>query len=96
MLRLAVATDAETLARIREPLAERGIHAEHVPVSERTLPLDGSLDERERSLRNGDMFGVDTPVGQRLADSGERLGVGRDGETEHSAHRPGGDCPGVL
>ncbi|PSP38049.1 alpha-L-glutamate ligase [Halobacteriales archaeon QH_7_65_31] len=45
MLRLAVATDAETLARIRDPLAERGIHAEHVPVSERTLPLDGSLGE---------------------------------------------------
>jgi ribosomal protein S6--L-glutamate ligase len=44
-IRLAVATNAETLARIRQPLANRDIHAEHVPVSERTLPLDGSLGE---------------------------------------------------
>ncbi|MDZ7745350.1 MAG: ATP-grasp domain-containing protein [Halobacteriales archaeon] len=42
-IRLAVATNAETLARIREPLADRGITADHVAVSERTLPLDGSL-----------------------------------------------------
>jgi ribosomal protein S6--L-glutamate ligase len=39
-LRLAVATDAETLSRIRDPLVERGIHAEFVPTSERTVPLD--------------------------------------------------------
>ncbi|MFB6119141.1 RimK family alpha-L-glutamate ligase [Halosegnis sp.] len=42
-LRLAVATDAETLSRIRAPLAERGIHAEHVPTSSRTLRLDADL-----------------------------------------------------
>ena len=44
-LRLAVATDAETLSRIREPLAERGIHAEFVPTSERTVPLDSVGEE---------------------------------------------------
>ena len=44
-LRLAVATDAETLARIRDPLAERGIRAEHVQTGERTLPLDGDLGD---------------------------------------------------
>ena len=43
MLRLAVTTDAETLARIRDPLAERGIECEFVPTSERTLPLTDDL-----------------------------------------------------
>ena len=40
-----MATDAETLARIRDPLAERGIRAEHVRTGERTLPLDGDLGD---------------------------------------------------
>jgi ribosomal protein S6--L-glutamate ligase len=44
-LRLAVATDAETLSRIRDPLGERGIHAEFVPTSERTIPLDAEGSE---------------------------------------------------
>ncbi len=39
MLRLGVATDAETLARVREPLAERGIEAVHLPTAERTVDL---------------------------------------------------------
>ncbi|MFQ3320888.1 MAG: ribosomal protein S6--L-glutamate ligase [Natronomonas sp.] len=39
MLRLAVATNAETLGRIRDPLSERGIDAEHVPTAERVQPL---------------------------------------------------------
>ncbi|MEF8840145.1 MAG: RimK family alpha-L-glutamate ligase [Haloarculaceae archaeon] len=46
-LRLAVATDAETLTRIRDPLAGRGIHAEFVPTSERTIPLDGENGENK-------------------------------------------------
>jgi ribosomal protein S6--L-glutamate ligase len=45
MLRLAVATDAETLDRIREPLAERGIEAVHVPTTERVQPLSEPLVE---------------------------------------------------
>ncbi len=40
-----VATDAETLSRIREPLAERGIRAEFVPTSERTIILDAEGGE---------------------------------------------------
>jgi ribosomal protein S6--L-glutamate ligase len=45
MLRLAVATDAETLERIREPLADRGIKAVHVPTRERAQPLAEPLAE---------------------------------------------------
>ncbi len=49
MLRLAVATEAETLDRIRDPLAERGIKATHVPTAEQVQPLsepfaDGEFD----------------------------------------------------
>jgi ribosomal protein S6--L-glutamate ligase len=43
MLRLAVATDADTLARIREPLADRGIEAVHVPTRRRVQPLSEPL-----------------------------------------------------
>jgi len=39
MLRLAVATRAETFERMREPLAERGIEVVHVRANERTLEL---------------------------------------------------------
>ncbi len=39
MLRLAVATDAETLAQIEAPLAERGIEADHVTTTERAIPI---------------------------------------------------------
>jgi ribosomal protein S6--L-glutamate ligase len=39
MLRLAVATAAETFHRIREPLADRDIEAVHVTTEERSLPL---------------------------------------------------------
>mgnify|MGYP006286957861 FL=1 len=41
MLRLAAANREETFERIREPLRERGIRIEHVPVSERTVDLTG-------------------------------------------------------
>ena len=47
MLRLAVATDAETLERIRDPLADRGIEAAHVPTSERAQPLSEPLVDDE-------------------------------------------------
>jgi ribosomal protein S6--L-glutamate ligase len=42
-LRLAVATDAETLSRIRDPLADRGIGCEFVPSSERATATDADL-----------------------------------------------------
>jgi ribosomal protein S6--L-glutamate ligase len=39
MLRLAVATDAETFARMREPLADRGIAVSHLQAKQRAIPL---------------------------------------------------------
>ncbi|WP_415383149.1 ATP-grasp domain-containing protein [Halosimplex sp. TS25] len=39
MLRLAVATDAETYERMREPLAARDVRADHVQSRERTISL---------------------------------------------------------
>jgi ribosomal protein S6--L-glutamate ligase len=45
MLRLAVATDAETYERMQAPLRERGIDAEYVPTAERTVSLDADLGE---------------------------------------------------
>jgi ribosomal protein S6--L-glutamate ligase len=68
MLRLAVATDAETSERIREPLAERGIDAAHLPTAERTIPLDADLGD----------FDVGFVFPPRLAEGGvasELLGV---------------------
>jgi ribosomal protein S6--L-glutamate ligase len=43
MLRLAVATDAETYERMQAPLAERDISVEYVQTAERTIPLDTDL-----------------------------------------------------
>ena len=45
MLRLAVATDAETRERVTDPLAERGVGVAYVQTAERTLPLDADLGE---------------------------------------------------
>jgi ribosomal protein S6--L-glutamate ligase len=42
MLRLAVATDAETYERMGDPLAARDIRAEYVETAERTVPLGAS------------------------------------------------------
>ncbi len=47
MLRLAVATDAETLERIEAPLADRGIEATYVPTTERVQPLSEPLADGE-------------------------------------------------
>ena len=42
MLQLAVTTNAETFARVREPLADRGIDAAHLQAKERAIPLTDS------------------------------------------------------
>ena len=47
MLRLAVATDAETLERIEAPLADRGIEAAYLPTAERVQPLSEPLTDGE-------------------------------------------------
>ncbi|MFB6281978.1 MAG: RimK family alpha-L-glutamate ligase [Haloferacaceae archaeon] len=44
MLRLAVATRAETFERMRGPLADRGIEVGHLPAAERVIRLDGAVD----------------------------------------------------
>ncbi|ARS89259.1 ATP-grasp domain-containing protein [Natrarchaeobaculum aegyptiacum] len=43
MIELAVANDQETFQRMREPLADRGIRASHVPSSERVVPLGSDV-----------------------------------------------------
>ncbi|MFB6079553.1 MAG: RimK family alpha-L-glutamate ligase [Haloferacaceae archaeon] len=45
MLRLAVATRAETFERMRDPLAERGIAVGHLRAEERVVRLDGPRSE---------------------------------------------------
>ena len=45
MLRLAVATNAETLDRIQDPLAERGVDACYVPTTERAHHLSEPVAE---------------------------------------------------
>ncbi|WP_248515337.1 ATP-grasp domain-containing protein [Salinarchaeum laminariae] len=47
MLRLAVATQAETFERLVEPLADRGIEVDHLQTRERTLPLTGAGSDEE-------------------------------------------------
>ena len=47
MLRLAVTTNAETFARVREPLADRGIEVEHLQAKERAIQLTDPDDEPE-------------------------------------------------
>jgi len=42
MLRLAMTTNAETLDRVREPLADRGIEVDHVRAKERSLWISGT------------------------------------------------------
>ncbi len=56
MLRLAVATDAETLTRIREPLAEREIEATYVPTEERAQPLSEPLVDGEEEFDVGFVY----------------------------------------
>ena len=63
MLRLAVATDAETLERIRGPLADRDIEAVHVPTRERVQPLSEPLLDGGDDLDHLADVDVDVDVG---------------------------------
>jgi len=65
MLRLAVATAAETYERMQAPLDERGIAAEHVETAERTL----SLSEPQTTF-DPDRFDVGFVYPPRLAEGG--------------------------
>ncbi|AGN00377.1 RimK domain-containing protein ATP-grasp [Salinarchaeum sp. Harcht-Bsk1] len=53
MLRLAVATDAETFERLEEPLAARGIEVVHLQTKERTIGLT-EPDARENAFAAAD------------------------------------------
>ncbi len=63
MLRLAVATDAETYDRMQDPLADRGIEAEHVDLTEQAVSLDTPPLDAER-------FDVGFVFPSRLAEGG--------------------------
>jgi ribosomal protein S6--L-glutamate ligase len=62
MLRLAVATSAETYERMQEPLADRDITVEYVQTTERTFALDESLA--------ADAFDVGFVFPPRIAEGG--------------------------
>ena len=62
MLRLAVATSAETYERMQEPLADRDIILEYVQTTERTFALDESLA--------ADAFDVGFVFPPRIAEGG--------------------------
>jgi ribosomal protein S6--L-glutamate ligase len=61
VLRLAVATRAETFDRLVDPLAERGIEVVHLRTKERTIPLTGS--DPGESAREAAFGGIDADVG---------------------------------
>ncbi len=61
MLRLAVTTNAETFARIREPLADRGIEIGHLQAKERSLPLTADTLAATPDT-DGDTDGDTTPA----------------------------------
>ncbi|SDJ25034.1 ribosomal protein S6--L-glutamate ligase [Halovenus aranensis] len=65
MLRLAVATAAETYDRMQEPLRTRDIEAVHVETTERTLSLDTGSDAFD-----ADGFDVGFVYPSRLAEGG--------------------------
>ncbi len=65
MLRLAVATAAETYERMQEPLGNRGIEVDHVDVTEQTLALSAG----QASIDN-DEFDVGFVYPSRLAEGG--------------------------
>ncbi|MFB6195103.1 MAG: RimK family alpha-L-glutamate ligase [Haloplanus sp.] len=63
MLRLAVASRAETFDRLRDPLADRGIDVGHLPAEGRTIRLDAAPDRFDV----GFVFPSRTPEGTALS-----------------------------
>jgi len=66
MLRLAVATEAETYERMQEPLAERGIKATSIQISNRTF----AVTNREDSAFSDAAFDVGFVFPSRLPEGG--------------------------
>ncbi len=84
-LRLAVTTDAETLARIRDPLATRGIDARHLPAKGRSIPVSMGDGGDDLAGADASAFDVGFVYPSRVMEGGAldaRLGVpwvnGRD------------------
>ena len=76
MLRLAVATNAETYERMQSPLRERDIAPEYIPTAERAVALSDGAD----SYRTGDrstsgQFDVGFVFPSRLAEGGVADGL---------------------
>ena len=72
MLRLAVATNAETYERMQEPLRERGIDPRHIETAERSVSLaegPSAYDAGEESFDAGFVFP------SRIAEGGVASGV---------------------
>lgn len=68
MLRLAVATSAETYERMQTPLADRGIEAEVIETAERSIHVTG--DDENGAGQFGDSFDVGFVFPPRLAEGG--------------------------
>lgn len=68
MLRLAVATKAETYERMTQPLADRGIEAETVATAERSIRVTGSSASAGQQFDN--RFDVGFVFPPRLAEGG--------------------------
>lgn len=74
MLRLAVATNAETYERLQEPLATRGIDAQYIQTGERAIQLsDGS--DAYTTADDGAAFDVGFVFPPRLAEGGVAAGL---------------------
>jgi len=68
MLRLAVATNAETYERMQTPLADRGIEAEVIETAERSINVTGG--DVNGAGQFGDSFDVGFVFPPRLAEGG--------------------------
>ncbi|MEF8937915.1 MAG: ATP-grasp domain-containing protein [Halovenus sp.] len=76
MLRLAVATNAETYERMQSPLRERGIDPDHIPTAERTVVLSDGPDvyaTEDQSVSS--QFDVGFVFPPRLAEGGVADGL---------------------
>ena len=85
MLRLAVATNAETYERMREPLADRGIEADAIETAERSIHVTG--DDENGAGQFGDSFDVGFVFPPRLAGTRTRRRRSRRTDLPHSHRR---------
>ena len=69
MLRLAVATNAETYERMQAPLADRGIEVGHLPTAERIVPI------AEEGVYTTDPFDAGFVFPSRIAEGGVAQGL---------------------